>query len=91
VELLDGIEVGRVACFSLVGYDVLAGVVAFGGTVPEEETTLESCSVVLAQSQELGRSHEYSLRIEGPPATQLESLHCCNTLRSCSYDTSRQI
>ena len=41
VVLDDGLEVGRVAGEALFGYDVLAGVVAFGGAVPEEEAVLE--------------------------------------------------
>ena len=41
VELEDGLEVGRFAGEALGGYDVLAGVVAFGGAGPEEEAVLE--------------------------------------------------
>jgi hypothetical protein len=41
VELEDGLEERRVAGLALVGYEVLAGVVAFGGAVPEEEAALE--------------------------------------------------
>ena len=44
VELEDWLAVGRFASEAFVGDDVLAGVVAFGGTVPEEETMLECWS-----------------------------------------------
>ena len=42
VELQDGRDVFGVAVEAVVGYDVLAGVVAFGGTVPEEQPSLKS-------------------------------------------------
>jgi hypothetical protein len=42
VELEHGLVVRRVASKSLVGDDVLAVVVAFGRTVPEEQSTLQS-------------------------------------------------
>ena len=38
VELDDGLKFGD----PVVGYDVLAGIVAFGGAVPEEESVEES-------------------------------------------------
>lgn len=41
VVLEDGFEVGWVAGKALFGYNVLAGVVAFGGAVPQEETVLD--------------------------------------------------
>jgi hypothetical protein len=41
VELVYGLHVRRVACKALRSYDVLAGVVAFGGTIPEEEAAVE--------------------------------------------------
>lgn len=44
VVLDDGFEVGRIACESLFGHDVLAHIIAFLGAVPEEETVLECCS-----------------------------------------------
>jgi hypothetical protein len=40
IELEYGFSIGRVACKSLIGHDMLAIVIAFGGTVPEEETSL---------------------------------------------------
>jgi hypothetical protein len=43
VELEDWFAVGGFAGEAFVGYDVLAGVVAFGGAVPEEEAVLECC------------------------------------------------
>ena len=43
VELEDGFEVGWIAGEAGLRRDVLAGVVAFGGTVPEQETVLEGC------------------------------------------------
>ena len=42
VKLKDWFAVGGVAGEALVGHDVLTGVVAFGGAVPEEESVLES-------------------------------------------------
>lgn len=39
--LEDGVEVGRVAGEAGEGGEVLAGVVAFGGAGPEEETVVE--------------------------------------------------
>ena len=44
VILHDGLEHWGVAGDAPVGYDVLAGVVAFGGTVPEEEAEMEGWS-----------------------------------------------
>jgi len=44
VELVDGLHVGRVAREALGGYDVLTRVVAFGGTVPEEQAAVEGCA-----------------------------------------------
>ena len=41
VELVDRLHVGWVAGEAFRGDEVLAGVVAFGGTVPEEEATVE--------------------------------------------------
>jgi hypothetical protein len=41
VELHDGVEVRRVAGEALVGDDVLADVIAFRRTRPEEEAVLE--------------------------------------------------
>jgi hypothetical protein len=32
---------GLLSCDTLVGYDVLAGIIAFGGAVPEEELVKE--------------------------------------------------
>lgn len=43
VELEDGLHVRRVAGEAGVGYDVLACVVAFGGTVPEKHAPVEGC------------------------------------------------
>jgi hypothetical protein len=43
VELENGFAVRGFAGEALVGDDVLAGVVAFGGAVPEEEAVLEGC------------------------------------------------
>lgn len=40
MELEDGFEVGWVARDSLVGDYVLAGIVAFGGTIPQQEAVL---------------------------------------------------
>ena len=48
MELQDGLEVGRVAGEARLRYDVLAGVVAFGGAVPEEEAVLEGFAKCLA-------------------------------------------
>lgn len=42
VELVYGLHVRRVAGEALRGHDVLTGVVAFGGTIPEEEAAVES-------------------------------------------------
>jgi hypothetical protein len=78
VELDDGLAVGRVAGFALVGYQVLAGVIAFRGTIPEEEAALEGCVVVSVSTcscDDVMGSAWYS-RIDGPPLTQLEVLHC---------------
>ena len=41
VELQDRLSVGWVPRQARVGYDVLAGVVAFGGAGPEEEAVVE--------------------------------------------------
>ena len=41
MELDDWREVGWIAGQSLFGYDVLAGVIAFGGAVPKEEAVEE--------------------------------------------------
>jgi len=46
MELLDGLLVGYLAGEALFGYDVLAGVVAFGGAVPEEEPVVECWELV---------------------------------------------
>lgn len=46
VELVDGLHVRRVARETLGGYDVLARVVTFGGTVPEEQAAVEGCASV---------------------------------------------
>jgi hypothetical protein len=43
VKLVDGLHVWRVSRETLFGGDVLAGVVAFGGAVPEEEAAVEGC------------------------------------------------
>lgn len=43
MELEDWFTVGRFTSEAFVGDDVLAGVVAFGGAVPEEETVLQCC------------------------------------------------
>jgi hypothetical protein len=43
VELEDWFAVRGFAGEAFVGYDVLAGVVAFGRAVPEEEAVLECC------------------------------------------------
>lgn len=43
VELEDWFTVGRFAGEALVGDDVLAGIIAFGGAVPEEEAVLQCC------------------------------------------------
>jgi hypothetical protein len=48
VELEDGFEVGWVSGEARLRYDVLAGVVAFGGAVPEEEAVLEGFAKCLA-------------------------------------------
>lgn len=47
VELEDWLTVGGFAGEARVGDDVLAGVVAFGRAVPEEEAVLEGCCVYL--------------------------------------------
>jgi hypothetical protein len=41
VELVHGLHIGRVAGEALRGYDVLACVVAFGGTVPKEQAAVQ--------------------------------------------------
>lgn len=43
VKLVDGLHVRRVAREPTVGYNVLACVVALGGTIPEEDAAMESC------------------------------------------------
>lgn len=43
MKLKDGLTIGRFAGEAFVGDDVLAGIVAFGGTVPQEEAVLERC------------------------------------------------
>lgn len=48
VELQDRFEVGRVAGEARLRYDVLAGIVAFGWAVPEEEAVLEGFAKGLA-------------------------------------------
>lgn len=45
VELHDRLTVWWVACQPLVGHHMLAGVVAFCWTVPEEDTSLEGWSM----------------------------------------------
>lgn len=68
VELEDWFAVRRVAGEACVCYDVLTGVVAFRGAVPEEETVLESWerSVESRVSEAKGFS-----QIEGPSGPQL--------------------
>jgi hypothetical protein len=44
MELVYGVRVRRVVGEACVGYDVLACVVAFGGTVPEKKATVQGCS-----------------------------------------------
>lgn len=41
MELVDWIEIGRVASETFLCDDVLTGIVTLGGTVPEEESTME--------------------------------------------------
>jgi hypothetical protein len=43
MELVDGLHIWRVSRETLFGGDVLAGVVAFRGAVPEEEAAVEGC------------------------------------------------
>lgn len=43
MELEDRLQVGRIPREAFVRDDVLAGVVAFGGAGPEEETVVEGC------------------------------------------------
>lgn len=43
VELENWLAVGRFTGEAFVGNDVLAGVVAFGRTVPEEKAVLQRC------------------------------------------------
>jgi hypothetical protein len=45
VELVDGLHVRGIAGETLGGHDVLACVIAFGGTVPEEQTAVQGCAV----------------------------------------------
>jgi hypothetical protein len=47
VELEDGLQVGGFAGEAAGGGYVLAGVVAFGWAIPEEEAALEGCGWVL--------------------------------------------
>jgi hypothetical protein len=78
VELEDRFAVRGIAGLADVGYDVLAGVVALGGAVPEEETALEG----FESSVWYDSIDEKLLRIDGPPGTQLDSLHCCTRLEA---------
>jgi hypothetical protein len=48
VELEDRFEVGRVSGEARLRYDVLTGIVALGGTVPEKEAVLEGFANGLA-------------------------------------------
>lgn len=43
VELEDRFAVGRFAREAFVSDDMLAGVITFGGAVPEEEAVLQCC------------------------------------------------
>jgi hypothetical protein len=43
VELEDWLEIRRVAGEARLGDDVLACIVTFGGTVPEEKAAVEGC------------------------------------------------
>lgn len=54
VELEDWGPVGRIAGEAGIGYDVLAVVVAFGGTGPEEQAALESCESEIVEAELLG-------------------------------------
>ena len=51
VELDDRLEVRRFALDSLVGDYVLAGIVAFGRAVPEQDAVLQSCACALANTR----------------------------------------
>jgi nitrogenase subunit NifH len=46
VELVNRLHVRGIASEALVCYDVLAGVVALGRAIPEEEPAVEGCMVV---------------------------------------------
>lgn len=41
MELVHGLHIWRIAGEAFRGHDVLAGIIAFGGTVPEEEAAVE--------------------------------------------------
>lgn len=77
VELDDGL--GRGGGEADVGYDVLAGVVAFGGTGPEEEPVEEGWSTC-----QLGKRGEYceelDARIEASPSAQFSILQTWSLL-----------
>ena len=47
VKLIHGLHVRRVTGEASVGHYVLAGVVALGGAVPEEQATVEGCECEL--------------------------------------------
>lgn len=49
MELVDGVEEGRVSKEAGVGGDVLADVVAFGGAGPVEEAACERCMLWLVE------------------------------------------
>jgi hypothetical protein len=90
VELEDWFAVRGFAGEAGVGYDMLAGVVAFGGAGPEEEAVLECC-VAMSLCCPLYRftflfflalSRDFKgqgLQIEGPSGTQLVAVHVCET------------
>jgi hypothetical protein len=71
VELDDGL--GRGGGEAEVGYDVLAGVVAFGGTGPEEEAVEEGWSACQFGRRGEG-CEELDARIEASPSAQFSIL-----------------
>jgi hypothetical protein len=79
VELVYGLHVRWVACEALRGYNVLAGVVAFGGTIPEEETAVEGWTGQEGFQPQTKRDSRIGVGF----SPQLASLHIYTTCQQC--------
>lgn len=80
VELEDGLTVWRVAGFSLVGYDVLADVVALRRARPQKEASLEG----FARS---GHSYSFKKRTQSFIRIGLASLPQFASLHTYGWST----